>query len=235
MLYYYYMKIEHLIFDLDNTLYPATAAMDAGITQRMMECVASFFKVSMEEAAEIRKTNIKKFSTTLEWLRSEGLKDVEGFFAHVHPENEADELEEDKNLRPFLESIKLPKIICTNAPREHAERVLNKLKIRDLFDSICDIRDFNLLGKPYASAFETALKLCSGNIDNTLFIDDMQKYTDGYAAMGGTAALVGDKNGKPLTPDASSAFKGTAPHPGKTYRIKNVYELKDLINLIETE
>ena len=142
------MQIEHLIFDLDNTLYPASEAMDAGITRRMMECVADFFKVSMEEAAEIRKKNIRNFSTTLEWLRSEGLTDVEGFFAHVHPENEADELNEDKKLRPFLESINIPKVICTNAPREHAERVLKKLNVSDQFDAICDIRDCNLLGKP---------------------------------------------------------------------------------------
>lgn len=229
------MNIEHLIFDLDNTLYPATAAMDAGITQRMMECVASFFNVSMEKAAEIRRENIKKFSTTLEWLRSEGLKDVERFFAHVHPENEADELGSDEKLRPFLESIKIPKIICTNAPREHAERVLKKLNVRDQFDAVCDIRDCNFLGKPYEAAFTTALSLCGGNIDNTLFLDDMMKYTDGYAIMGGTAALVGDKNGRPLTPDATSAFKGKAPHPGRTFRIKNVYELKDLIEKLQQE
>ncbi|MCR5494231.1 MAG: HAD-IA family hydrolase [Treponema sp.] len=229
------MKVEHLIFDLDNTLYPATAAMDAGITQRMMECVANFFNLPMEEATEKRKNNIKKFSTTLEWLRSEGLTDVEGFFAHVHPDNEADELNEDPNLRPFLESIDIPKIICTNAPREHAQRVMKKLNVTDLFDAVCDIRDCSLLGKPYSQAFESALKMCGGNIDNTLFIDDMQKYTDGYQAMGGTAALVGDKNGKPLTADASSAFKGIAPHPGRTFRIKNVYEVKDLIRKLESE
>ncbi|MBQ5999488.1 MAG: HAD-IA family hydrolase [Treponema sp.] len=229
------MQIEHLIFDLDNTLYPASAAMDAGITRRMMECVADFFKVSIEEAAEIRKGKIRNFSTTLEWLRSEGLSDVEGFFAHVHPENEADELEEDEKLRPFLESIKLPKIICTNAPREHAERVLAKLNISDQFDTICDIRDCNLLGKPYSSAFEKALECAGANIDNALFLDDMQKYTDGYQAMGGTAVLIGNKNGKPLTADASSAFKGIAPHPGKTFRLASVYQLPELLEKLKDE
>lgn len=229
------MQIEHLIFDLDNTLYPASAAMDAGITRRMMECVADFFKVSIEEAAEIRKKNIRNFSTTLEWLRSEGLTDVEGFFAHVHPENEADELNEDKKLRPFLESINIPKVICTNAPREHAERVLKKLDISDQFDAICDIRDCNLLGKPYASAFEKALELAGATIDNALFLDDMQKYTDGYKAIGGTAVLIGSKNGKPLTPEANSVFKGIPPHPGRVFKLENVYELPELIAQLQAE
>ena len=51
------MHIEHLIFDLDNTLYPATAEMDAGIHDRMMECVAVFFGVSLEKASEMKKIN----------------------------------------------------------------------------------------------------------------------------------------------------------------------------------
>lgn len=86
------MKISHLLFDLDNTLYPSSSQMDAGITRRMLECVAEYFKCDFETAVELRKKNIIHFSTTLEWLRAEGFTDIEAFFAHVHPENEADEL-----------------------------------------------------------------------------------------------------------------------------------------------
>ena len=50
------MNFKYLLFDLDNTLYPSTSAMDAGITRRMMECVAEFFSCSMEEAIKIRNT-----------------------------------------------------------------------------------------------------------------------------------------------------------------------------------
>ncbi len=229
------MRIEHLIFDLDNTLYPASAAMDAGITRRMRECIMDFFHENAEAAAERRLRNIKNFSTTLEWLRHEGMNNVEAYFAHVHPQNEADELESDERLRPFLQAIPIPKIICTNAPREHAERVLAKLNVRDLFDDICDIRDFNLQGKPYASAFQTALKKADATIDDALFLDDLVKYTNGYAAIGGTSVLVGTQNGKPLSKDAAALFKGVPPHPGRTFRINSVYELPDLIERLQNE
>lgn len=227
------MKIEHLIFDLDNTLYSPDAKMDAGITFRMMSCVAEFFGVSYEEGLRIREGRIKKFSTTLEWLRSEGLTDIETYFSKVHPENEADELEEDVRLRPLLESIEIPKIVHTNAPREHAERVLSKLKIRDLFDCVCDIRDCGLKGKPYPDAYRTALEKCGGNIDNTIFFDDLYKYTDGYAAMGGTAVLMGNKNGHHLDSDSSSAFKGVPPHPGRTLRAASIYDVPALLEQIK--
>ena len=46
------MHIKHLLFDLDDTLYPSSSNMNAGINRRMMECVADFFNCSIEEAKE---------------------------------------------------------------------------------------------------------------------------------------------------------------------------------------
>lgn len=226
------MEVRHLIFDLDNTLYPSCGAMDRGITRRMMSCVASHFHVSYDEAVKIRAEKIRNFSTTLEWLRSEGLTDVEGYFAAVHPPYEADEIDANPALRPFLESVEIPKIILTNAPAEHAERVLEKLNVRDLFDKICDIRSSGLLGKPYPAAFYCALKQCGGTIDDTLFLDDLKKYTDGFAALGGTAVLVGGKPGAPLNPDAAAVTKELPPHPGKTLHITDIYGLPELISAL---
>ena len=65
------MKYSHLLFDMDNTLYPASSAMDKGITRRMLECVADFFHCDMEEAIKLRSERIVHYSTTLESLRSE--------------------------------------------------------------------------------------------------------------------------------------------------------------------
>jgi putative hydrolase of the HAD superfamily len=190
------MLVRHLIFDLDNTLYPSTAQMDKGITQRMLEAVADYFHVSFEEGATLRLQRFSKFGTTLEWLRSEGLTDIESYFAKVHPENEADELCENPELRPLIQSIDIPKIILTNAPMEHAERVLKKLNVIDLFDDICDLRKCNLMGKPSEYSFTKALQMCGGTLEDTVFFDDLYKYTDGYRALGGTVVVVGDNPGR---------------------------------------
>ena len=229
------MKIEHLIFDMDDTLYPGTGKMNTGITRRMLQYVADFFGVNYEQGLELRKKNIGNFSTTLEWLMSEGLNDIEDFFATVHPDDEADELTPDPKLRPFLESIDIPKILLTNAPLEHAERVLEKLNVKNLFDHICDIRFSELKGKPYPKAFKNALAVCNGTIDDTLFIDDLVKYTDGYMALGGTAVQVGKNPGHHLSKDASSACKETPPHPGRTLHIDSIYEIMTLINELKDE
>lgn len=223
------MQFTHLLFDLDNTLYPSSSKMDEEITIRMLECVADFFDCSIEQAKELKKQNIIHHSTTLEWLRSEGLTDVEGFLHHVHPEDEAEELQCDPALRLFLESLPLPKSILTNAPYEHAQRVLEKLGISDLFQAITDIRDANFYGKPYENAYLAALKKSNSSINNTLFLDDMLKYTDGWNALGGTAILIGDKNGRPLASDAKSLKKSGNLPKGKTFRLKSIYELPDFL------
>ena len=227
------MKYTHLLFDMDNTLYPASSAMDKGITRRMLECVADFFHCTMDEAIALRSERIVHYSTTLEWLRSEGLTDIEGFLAHVHPSNEAEELPPQPGLRDFLISLNMPMSILTNAPHEHADTVLEKLGIADLFEAVTDIRDAGFNGKPYPDSYMAALKKVGATIENTLFLDDMQKYTDGWVALGGTAVLIGSPNGKPLAEDAESMKKARAANTsgktGKTIRMKSIYEIKGIL------
>lgn len=229
------MKYKHLLFDMDNTLYPASSAMNDGITKRMLECVAEFFHCDFEQAVKLRKENIIHHSTTLEWLRSEGMTDIEWFLAHVHPENEADELLPQPGLRDFLISLPYPKSVLTNAPHEHADRVLKKLGIEDLFESVTDIRDADFCGKPYPASYLAALKKAGSSlsVENTLFLDDMIKYTDGWEAMGGTAILVGSENGKPLAEDAQSMILarkiGREKPKGKTICLKSIYELPSIL------
>ena len=233
------MHFSHLLFDMDNTLYPASSTMAKGITRRMLECVADFFNCDMEKAAQLRAERIIHYSTTLEWLRCEGMSDVEGFLAHVHPDDEADELMPQPGLREFLLTLDYPKSILTNAPHEHADRVLGKLGIADLFDAVTDIRDANFNGKPYPDAYKAALNKVGADIDNTLFLDDMQKYTDGWAALGGTAILIGTPNGKPLSDDARALIHARKENEGRkqgrTIRLKSIYELPAFLQKMEQE
>ena len=227
------MVYKHLLFDMDNTLYPASSDMDKGITRRMLECVADFFHCDMEKATQLRAERIVHYSTTLEWLRAEGMKDIEGFLTHVHPDNEADELQPQPKLREFLISLNMPMSILTNAPHEHADRVLGKLGVADLFEAVTDIRDAGFNGKPYPDSYMAALRKVGANLEETLFLDDMQKYTDGWVALGGTSVLIGDKNGKPLTEDARSMVEARAANksgkPGQTIKMASIYELPQFL------
>ena len=61
----------------------------------------------------------------------------------------------------------------------------------------------------------------------------MQKYTDGWVALGGTAVLIGSPNGKPLAEDARSMLEARKANKsgkaGTTIRMKSIYEIKDIL------
>ncbi len=207
----------NLLFDLDNTLYPASAAMDANLTKRTIEQAAKHLSVSFEEAKKMRSQGVPNYGTTLEWLRKEHDypdSKIEDYFTGVHPEYETEDLDFDPNLRDFLLSLNMPMAILTNSPIEHAERSLKFLGIADLFVSINDIKSANLMGKPHASCFQKALEKSGFQIENTLFFDDYPKYAKGYANIGGTPIVVDEHN-----------KYADCPY----LRIKTIYEIPELL------
>ena len=64
----------------------------------------------------------------------------------------------------------------------------------------------------------------------------MQKYTDGWTAMGGTAILIGNKNGRLLSDDAESllqARKMNSGRSGKTIRLSSIYDFPTIIDTLK--
>lgn len=188
------MVISHLLFDLDNTLYPASSKMDEGITSRMIQFIADFVNVTYDEAILLRKEGLPKYGTTLEWLRNDyNLTDVHSFFNTVHPPEEINEIERNPELRELLISFNLPMTVLTNAPTVHADRILEFLNIKDLFLGIYDIEDNKYMGKPYAFSYTNAIQSSNFTIEETLFFDDHKKYTKGFTEIGGKSVLMSNE------------------------------------------
>lgn len=204
--------LKAVIFDLDNTLYPATSAMEAHTSRLMSEYVSKILGVSEDEATTIRRTQLKSYGTTLEWLMAEhGVTDIDGYFDAVHPAGEERLIDFDPALGPFLDSIDLPKYVFTNAPMSHAERVLDKLRVADRFVQVFDVRFNGLKGKPSASAVDRVLGAIGIEASASLFADDSPSYVRGFIARGGIGVLV-DHFGK---------------HPDSGLpTVKTIYELK---------
>lgn len=187
--------IEHLLLDLDNTLYPASGGMDAGISNRMQQFVADFLNLPLHEAIEQRAKNVINYGTTLEWLKLQhGLSDSQAYFDAVHPENELAELQRDEALRPYLLSLELPMTLLTNAPMSHAARVLSFFNISDIFLGIFDLTYHDGKGKPHPESFLNTLNAVGKTVEQSLFVDDHPKYVRGYKALGGSAVIVDEKN-----------------------------------------
>ncbi|MDR2210473.1 MAG: HAD-IA family hydrolase [Spirochaetaceae bacterium] len=182
--------IEYILFDLDGTLYSARWGLEKAVNHRVNEYLSQRLGLSMEEAGALRRERIRacNYGTTLEWLRAEKGMDrveLEKYFAHIHPEHEAEELSPDPRLRSLLLSLNLPMGILTNSPREHALRILKKLEIEDLFPSIFDIRRNGLKGKPQGDVYRRVLAELGVGAQSCLFVDDVPRYVEGFRAIGG--------------------------------------------------
>lgn len=186
--------IQYLLLDLDNTLYPRSSGLGRYMGSRMGDFVAEHLNVSSERATDLRKAGLARHGTTMRWLMVEhGLTEIERFIDFVHPGNLDDFLSENdrKTAQHALAAVDLPASILTNAPREHADRVLNWLGLESRFEYVFDIRYNRMRGKPHRSAYEVALEKSGANPSGTLFADDVLEYLLPFRDLGGHVCQVG--------------------------------------------
>jgi putative hydrolase of the HAD superfamily len=208
--------LKYLIFDLDNTLYSCAWGLEDQVRRRIREFSAALLGLSPEEAWRQRMERADTFGTNLEWLMAEkGFTDVEAYFAAVHPPNEADILKPDPELRAFLRELPLPRAILTNAPGEHADLILGRLGISDLFTHVFDIRQNNFKGKPRPEAFNRALTVLGLAAADALFIDDYPAYAEAFITLGGRGLLLDERG-----------IHRDYPHP-------KIRELKELARYVQ--
>src|SRR5215813_3411771 len=77
-------EIETWIFDLDNTLYPASCRLFDQIHARMTGFIADRLDLSLEAALARQKTYFREHGTTLRGLMTVNRIDPEDFLNFVH-------------------------------------------------------------------------------------------------------------------------------------------------------
>ncbi len=185
------MKISYILFDLDNTLYPADSGLFSEIDKRMINFVSRYFNISIEEAKQLRARLSRKYGTTLSGLIKEyGFKNIEEYLHEVHPQEVEQYIRKDDKLSDFFEKLTIKRSILTNSPKEHAERVLNVLGLTNQFEYIFDIRLNNLMGKPNRDVYLKVLDKIKKKPDQVLFVDDLPTYLLPFRELGGHILLI---------------------------------------------
>ncbi len=180
------MKIKHLLIDCDNTIYPSSSDLFVEIGRRMTDYVSKLLNLPKEESYTLRKELANEYGTTLNGLiKTKGFDNQEDFLDKVHPKDLSKYIEKDPEILETLSSISIPMSIFTNSPKEHAEKVVDILKLDGLFLNIFDIRFNNFDGKPAKSIFKLVLKEISAKPEEVLFIDDLTNYLAPFKKMGG--------------------------------------------------
>jgi putative hydrolase of the HAD superfamily len=182
-------EIETWIFDLDNTLYPASCRLFDQIHARMTRFIADRLDLSLEAALLVQKGYFREHGTTLRGLMTVDRIDPDDFLAYVH-EVDLSCVPRDPVLVTALAALPGRKIVHTNGSVRHAERLLDHLGIAACFCGIFDIAAAGYEPKPALTGYH-ALQRRHGVMPATaLMIEDMAKNLVPAAALGMTTAWV---------------------------------------------
>lgn len=163
-----------LIFDLDNTLYPAACDLFSQVSDLIGKYVRETLKLEPDAAYRVQKDYFHRYGTTLRGLMTEHDVDPADYLAKVH-DIDLSVVDPAPDLASALEDLPGRKLIFTNASRGHAERVMGRLGIADRFETIFDIVDADYIPKPQQQPYDRLLARDGIDPTRAVYFEDMAK------------------------------------------------------------
>jgi putative hydrolase of the HAD superfamily len=180
-------EIETWIFDLDNTLYPASCRLFDQIHARMTRYISERLDLSAEAALVLQKTYLREHGTTLRGLMTVNRIEPEDFLSYVHDIDLAC-VPSDPVLVGALAALPGRKLVHTNGSQRHAERLLAHLGIADSFSGIVDIALARYEPKPALAGYHELLRRHGVTPASALMVEDIARNLVPAAALGMTTA-----------------------------------------------
>jgi putative hydrolase of the HAD superfamily len=195
--------IQTWIFDLDNTLYPASCNLFERIDARMTAYIARLLDMDHAEARRVQKMYFHGHGTTLAGLMAEHDVDPDHFLADVH-DIEMDVLEHDAPLAAAIATLPGRKLVFTNGDKPYALKVLDRLGLGGSFEGVHDIVAMDLVPKPEPRAYRSLCDAFAIDPTTALFVEDMARNLKPAKAIGMTTVWV--DNGSEQGPEADRDF-----------------------------
>ena len=175
--------VDSWIFDLDNSLYPASADLFALIDLRMGAFIQQLLGCDHEEARRVQKGYFHEHGTTLAGLMAAHGTDPHEFLAFVHDIDLA-RLAADPKLVAALDRLPGRKFVFTNGDEAYARRVLDRLGLANAFDGLHDIHAMGYVPKPDPRAYSDMCERHRIAPARALFADDMARNLEPAKALG---------------------------------------------------
>jgi putative hydrolase of the HAD superfamily len=182
--------VDTWLFDLDNTLYPAECGFMGQIVERMTGFVEKVTGLPREAAFRLQKAYLAEHGLTLRGLMLHHGVDPAEFHAVFH-DMSLEALAHDPELVAALARLPGRRLVFTNADDVHAERVLARLGLAELFDDVFHIGAAGYAPKPSAEAFARMSAAHAIAPAATAFFEDSERNLAPAAALGMTTVLVG--------------------------------------------
>ncbi|MGH7095233.1 MAG: pyrimidine 5'-nucleotidase [Stellaceae bacterium] len=181
--------VDTWVFDLDNTLYPASCRLFEQVQAKMNQYICARLGVSPEAAIELRRRYFLEHGTTMNGLMLVNRIDPHEFLDYVH-DLDLSVVPANPALAAALTALPGRKLIYTNGSVPHAERLLGHLGISDLFSGIFDIVASDFTPKPAMAPFRVFVERYAIAPHSALMVEDMAKNLAPAAALGMTTAWI---------------------------------------------
>ena len=184
-----FAHVDTWIFDLDNTLYPASTGLFDLIDERMGAYIQRLLSCDPVEARRVQKAHFHEHGTTLAGLMREHGVDPHEFLADVH-DIALDRIASDPALEAGLGRLPGRKLIFTNGDAPYARRVLDQLGIAHHFDHLHDIHACQLRPKPAAHGYDLLVAQLAIDPARTAMVEDMVQNLKPAKSLGMTTIWV---------------------------------------------
>jgi putative hydrolase of the HAD superfamily len=175
--------METWVFDLDNTLYPASSSLFPQIDVRMRAFIAERLHLSLDEAFVLQKRYYREFGTTLRGLMTMHAIEPEAFLAYVHDIDHT-VLDVAPALDAVLGRLSGRKLIFTNGSERHAVNVMERLGIARHFDGIFDIQAACFIPKPQPECYGAMLDRFGFKAESAIMVEDIHRNLKPAHALG---------------------------------------------------
>ncbi|MBE1236785.1 pyrimidine 5'-nucleotidase [Phaeovibrio sulfidiphilus] len=150
-------EIKVWIFDVDDTLYPASSGLFRQVRERIRETIAHALGVPPGQADEIQRAYAREYGTSLKGMMERHGMDPVAFLDEAHRVDYTT-LSPDPGLERALARLPGRKLLFTNGTASHARNVLDRLGVDPgHFETIIDIVDNGFVPKPAGQVYDRLL------------------------------------------------------------------------------
>ncbi|MCP5372164.1 MAG: pyrimidine 5'-nucleotidase [Hyphomicrobiales bacterium] len=177
------------VFDLDNTLYPATTDVFTQIDWRMTAFIAEYLDLDPVEARRVQKGFFHEHGTTLRGMMTVHAMAPEPFLRYVH-DIDVTPVAPNPDLDAALGALPGRKVIFTNASVDHANRITERLGVTRHFDGIFDIHQADYLPKPDPLPYDRLVETFDLDCATCVMVEDIARNLAPAAERGMTTCWV---------------------------------------------
>lgn len=183
--------MDAVLFDLDNTLYPADRDLFSLIDVRINRYMEEVVVIAPADVDRLRRRYWQDYGATLQGLIRHHAIDPEDYLAYVHAVDVGSRLSQDLELRRTIEALAVPSYIFTNGSRCHVDRVVTALGLEGLFCDVFDIRIADYQPKPNPDPYQQVLAKLKIAGSRCVMVEDQPQNLQTAKQFGMKTVLVG--------------------------------------------